>query len=86
MMSLPRRTRTCIDCAAPGGFASGVVLVCPQTRRPIAEHAKANACPAAKFFAPPSRPPLPIPDDHDPEQERRRLKSGGCCGQPSKNP
>ena len=24
-----------------------------------------------------------IPDDFDPEQERRRLKAGGCCGKPA---
>jgi hypothetical protein len=26
------------------------------------------------------RPPEPIPDDFDPEAERRRMKQGGCCG------
>lgn len=25
----------------------------------------------------------PIPREFDPEQEKRRLKSGGCCGAPS---
>jgi len=28
-------------------------------------------------------PPERISDDHDPEAERRRLKAGGCCGEPS---
>jgi hypothetical protein len=31
-----------------------------------------------------ARPPEPIPADHDPEQEQRRLQSGGCCGAPSR--
>lgn len=30
--------------------------------------------------------PLPIPDDFDPEQERRRMQQGGCCGRPSISP
>jgi hypothetical protein len=29
------------------------------------------------------RAPYPIPDGFDVEEERRRLKQGGCCGQPS---
>jgi len=28
-------------------------------------------------------PPEPMPQDFDIETERRRLKSGGCCGSPS---
>ena len=29
-------------------------------------------------------PVYDIPADYDPEAERRRLQSGGCCGAPSK--
>jgi hypothetical protein len=31
------------------------------------------------------RPPEPIPDDYDPETERRRMRQGGCCGKPSRD-
>jgi hypothetical protein len=33
-----------------------------------------------------SRPPLPVIEltDEEVEEERRRLKAGGCCGSPSK--
>jgi hypothetical protein len=37
----------------------------------------------AAFAAKYSRPPEPIASDFDVEAERRRLKGGGCCGQPS---
>lgn len=29
-----------------------------------------------------SRQPEPMPEDFNVETERRRLKAGGCCGQP----
>lgn len=31
----------------------------------------------------PNRPPQPMPEGFDPQQEARRMKHGGCCGQPS---
>jgi hypothetical protein len=39
---------------------------------------------ALRRLRPPKRMPPPevIPEDHDPEVERRRLKTGGCCGAP----
>ena len=27
--------------------------------------------------------PFVIPDGYDPEQERRRMRQGGCCGSPA---
>jgi hypothetical protein len=31
---------------------------------------------------PPTMPLQQIPDDFDPEEEKRRLRQGGCCGPP----
>lgn len=64
---------------------------CDMDMRDITAHAKYDYCPLQKFgngarpeglFV--SLPPQPIPDDFDPEQERRRMQQGGCCGSPSK--
>lgn len=44
---------------------------------------KAKYAPAREAESHRSRPTYEIPGDFDPEQERRRMKQGGCCGQPS---
>lgn len=31
-----------------------------------------------------TRPPEPIPEDFNPEQERQRMRQGGCCGAPAR--
>lgn len=63
---------------------------CKVDHREILDHAKANYCPLGKFgtTAKPDGwvaglPIQEISDDFDPEQERRRLQQGGCCGEPS---
>lgn len=62
----------------------------------IIQHAKANYCPhpkGAKFGAGEkptgwtTRSSLPVVEltDEEVEEERRRLKAGGCCGTPSES-
>lgn len=54
--------------------------LCIADGRNIIINASERKCPKGLF---PSRPPENI-EGHDIEQERRRLKQGGCCGSPAK--
>lgn len=77
--------QVCLGCnergpAGPGGCKCKID---PQGRT-INEIAELVDCTIGKhkIVATP-RTPLPlqeIPDDFDPEQERRRMQQGGCCG------
>lgn len=51
-------------------------MTCGADGLTLVAHVSRPYCPLGKF-------PAEIPDDFDPEEERRRMKSGGCCGTPS---
>lgn len=53
---------------------------CGATGASMLYQAEHGVCPEKRF----GLPVQPIPADYDPEAERRRLQSGGCCGTPSK--
>lgn len=52
---------------------------CTVNGKDIIDNAR-TGCPLGYY----GTAPYLIPDDFDPEQERRRLRQGGCCGSPSK--
>lgn len=80
----------------PASICSRCRFACPKPRSgpcacsvdgiDILVHIQNRDCPKGYHAdAPPAAmpPPMPIPDDFDPERERLRLRQGGCCGKPS---
>lgn len=79
----PAHVRTCLRCPERRRLDAARV-VCSRDGVAIGTHAARAACPLGRFDFASLPPPMPIPDDYDPEHERRRLESGGCCGAPAK--
>ena len=77
-MSLYANAKTCKACPSREGAA------CRHTGIKIGRHAAAGDCPEHRFPAS-GVITLPVADlaGFDVEEEKRRLKSGGCCGSPS---
>ncbi len=67
-----------------GNLANGCIMACPVSKRQAAEHYTTGECPKSLLKTHSLPPPEDIPEGFDLEREKRRLKSGGCCGSPSK--
>lgn len=81
---------------SPASICSRCDFACAKPRRgpcactvdgiDILVHIEKRDCPKGfhtNAAMPIMPPPMPIPEGFDVEQERRRMKQGGCCGKPS---
>lgn len=67
-----------------------LAMLCSISGKNIVAHNRADYCPLGMFGTKVEpeiwpevqamRPPMPIPEDFDPEAEKRRMEQGGCCG------